>query len=260
MIYDDKQLDFWVPICRQTQMASLQVNTNWIGNWDLPPADTKHFWLLRLAKRVLMSSYQTSHWKHLPSFTRPPDTSQYTWGPASRARDQGVVAKNLVHSNADQTSHWICILRTCHRNRHSCHVWNRLKQHHNLSPGAKTLCSAHHKQNPSELKVDSSPLNHQRTRDFQPQKNSRDFLILCFFRSENIPFSPDRGSTQKVLNLPGSKIGTLSAVDQDTTTVGGACPSLVRQWLVESRKMVEICVPKGLNWSFDILKSCGKPW
>ena len=164
--------------------------TNWIGNWDLPPADTKHFWLLRLAKRVLMSSYQTSHWKHLPSFTRPPDTSQYTWGPASRARDQGVVAKNLVHSNADQTSHWICILRTCHRNRHSCHVWNRLKQHHNLSPGAKTLCSAHHKQNPSELKVDSSPLNHQRTRDFQPQKQSRDFLILCFFSVRKHPLLP----------------------------------------------------------------------
>lgn len=56
-----------------------------------------------------------------------------------------------------------------------------------LSPGAKTLCSAHQKQNPSELKVDSSPLNHQRTRDFQPQKKSRDFLILYFFSVRKDP-------------------------------------------------------------------------
>ena len=178
------------------------------------------------------------------------------------ARDQGVVAKNLVHSNADQTSDWICILTPqMQMPKNDGNRWKQLER--NLSPRKQkkrnmqtTQCSAHHKQNPSELKVDSSsPLNHQWARDFTAlQRNYGDFLILWSFSVSKHPL-PSRGSTQKVLNLPGSKIGTLSAVDQDTTTVGGACPSLV----IGSRKWSKSVPTDHKNWSINHGRPNNKP-
>ena len=133
----------------------------------------------------------------------------------------------------------------------TCHLGNRKKR--NMQT---TQCSAHHKQNPSELKVDSSsPLNHQWARDFTAlQRNYGDFLILWSFSVSKHPL-PSRGSTQKVLNLPGSKIGTLSAVDQDTTTVGGACPSLV----IGSRKWSKSVPTDHKNWSINHGRPNNKP-
>ena len=49
------------------------------------------------------------------------------------ARDQGVVAKNLVHSNADQTSDWICILTPqMQMPKNDGNRWKQLER--NLSP------------------------------------------------------------------------------------------------------------------------------
>ena len=138
-----------------------QVYTNWIGNWDLPlPASPN------------MSGLPTAHNR---------------W-----ARDQGVMAKNLVHSNADQTSHWICILRTgrtCAIDTYSCKPWNRLKQHHNLSPGSvKAPCSANHKQNPSIEKLTLHLwINDLEISSF---KQSKQMSCFCSFFQTTSPFLP----------------------------------------------------------------------